>query len=240
MNIDNSERFIRTKRLIGDEASERLSRARVLLFGVGGVGGYAAEALARAGVGKIDIVDSDTVAVSNINRQIIALTSTVGMPKVQVVKDRIREINPDAEVTAYNLFFSTDTACEFDFTQYDYVIDAVDTVSAKLMLAEICSKGGTPLISCMGTGNKLDTEAFRVSDIYKTSGCPLARVMRRELKKRGIKKLTVVYSPEESKKCFCTEESSTRRGIPGTISFVPPIAGFILAGHVIKEIAKIK
>lgn len=238
--MDN--RFSRTDMLIGKDASARLAAADVIVFGVGGVGGYVCEALARAGVGGIALVDHDTVEITNINRQITALTSTLGRNKADVMRDRILDINPNCRVTVHNLFFSAETAGNFDFSKYRYVVDAIDTVTSKLLITKLCDDAGTELISCMGTGNKLDPSRFRVDDIYKTSGCPLARVMRRELKKLGIKKLTVLYSPEEPKKR--TEEvlpAETGRKIPpATISFVPPVAGMMIAGKVVCDIAEVK
>ena len=230
-----NERFSRTALLLGEEGRERLFDARVAVFGIGGVGGHAAEALARAGISKIDLIDADTVSVSNINRQAIAFSSTVGQYKASVMKDRILDINPDAEVNAYNVFYSAETADDFDLSRYDYIIDAIDSVTSKILLIERASAVGTKIISSMGTGNKLDPTAFEVSDIYKTSVCPLARVMRTELKKRGIKKLKVVYSKEEPKRIVA--DSAGGRHAPASISFVPSVAGLILAGEVIKDIA---
>jgi len=232
-----TDQFSRSRLLLGSEGIEKLNNSRVIVFGVGGVGSYTVEALARAGVGKIDIVDNDTVSETNINRQLIALHSTVGESKVEVSKRRILDINPKAEVTAYKVFFSLETEDSFDLTEYDYVVDAVDTVSAKLRLAEICNEHNIPIISSMGTGNKFDPTKFRVADINKTSGCPLARVMRYELRKRGIKKLKVVFSDEEARKpAEEREEVSDKKNIPGSLSFVPPVAGLIIAGEVIKDI----
>ena len=238
--MDN--RFSRTEMLIGKDASARLAAADVIVFGVGGVGGYVCEALARAGVGGIALVDHDTVEITNINRQITALTSTLGRKKADVMRDRILDINPNCRVTVHDVFFNAETAGNFDFSKYRYAVDAIDTVTSKLLIAKLCEDAGTALISCMGTGNKLDPSRFRVDDIYKTSGCPLARVMRRELKRLGIKKLTVLYSPEEPKKR--TEEASSaetgRKIPPATISFVPPVAGMMIAGKVICDIAEVK
>ncbi|NLT14192.1 MAG: tRNA threonylcarbamoyladenosine dehydratase [Clostridiales bacterium] len=234
------DQFSRTRMLLGDEAIRRLNQSRVILFGVGGVGSFAAEALARAGIGRIALVDNDVVSLTNLNRQLIALHSTMGQKKVNVMKQRINDINPDAEVTAYDVFLSADTAENFDFSSYDYVLDAIDTVSAKLILADLCRKAGIPLISSMGTGNKLDPTQLCVTDIYRTSGDPLARIMRRELKKQGILKLKVVCSKEEPvKPVFGLEETTTRRSVPGSISFVPPAAGMILAGECIKDLLEI-
>ena len=237
------EEFSRATLLLGEEAIEKLALCRVAVFGVGGVGGFAVEALARSGVGAIDLIDSDTVARSNINRQIIALSDTVGRYKVDVAAERVKRINPDCRVTAHRVFYLPETAHEFDFSEYDYIIDAIDTVSGKLMLVEAANAAKTPIICSMGAGNKLDPTAFRVADIYKTSVCPLARVMRRELKKRGIKKLKVVYSEEEpaphrwsDEKTEAVPEGSSRRSIPGSVAFVPSVVGLIIAGEVIKDL----
>ena len=230
--------FSRTELLLGADGMEKLKRARVAVFGIGGVGGYAVEALARAGIGALDLIDNDVISLTNINRQIIALHSTVGLPKTDVMAARVKDINPDCEVRTYQMFYGPDTAELFDFAQYDYIIDAIDTVTGKLALAVNAQKANTPIISSMGTGNKLDPTAFTVTDIYKTSFCPLARIMRKELRKRGIERLKVVYSQEEA----LTPEGVTeelpqgRRSIPGSVSFVPSAAGLILAGEVIKDI----
>ena len=232
--------FSRLELMIGPEAVERLKGARVAVFGVGGVGGYVVEALARSGVGALDLIDDDTVNLTNLNRQIIALHSTLGMPKVDAAKARILDINPDCRVSVYKTFFLPETADAFDFAQYDYVVDAIDTVIGKLELAVRCRDAGTPLISCMGAGNKLDPTAFVVTDISKTSVCPLARVMRRELKKRGIEHLKVVYStePAQAQKGAPDEaEAGVRRSVPASNAFVPAAAGLIAAGEVIKAIA---
>ncbi|MBR5565135.1 MAG: tRNA threonylcarbamoyladenosine dehydratase [Roseburia sp.] len=221
------EQFSRTEGLLGEEAVKHLHNCRVAVFGVGGVGGFTVEALARSGVGIIDIIDKDTVCESNLNRQIIALHSTIGQDKVDVLKQRIFDINPNAIVYAHKCFFLPETRNQFDFSQYDYVVDAVDTVTAKIELVMACKEAGVPIISSMGAGNKLNPTAFEVADIYKTSVCPLARVMRRELKKRDIKKLKVVYSKEEP---------VVRREIPASIAFVPSVAGLIIAGEVIKDL----
>ena len=232
--------FSRTELLLGADGMEKLKRARVAVFGIGGVGSYAVEALARAGIGALDLIDNDVISLTNINRQIIALHSTVGLPKTDVMAARVRDINPECEVRTYQTFYGPDTAEEFDFAQYDYIIDAIDTVTGKLALAVNAQKANTPIISSMGTGNKLDPTAFTVTDIYKTSFCPLARIMRKELRKRGIERLKVVYSQEEA----LTPEGVTeelpqgRRSIPGSVSFVPSAAGLILAGEVIKDIVK--
>ena len=235
-----NEQFFRTRMLFGDSAMERLYAARVAVFGVGGVGGYTVEALARAGIGAIDVIDNDDVSISNINRQILATHSTVGMPKVEAAKQRILDINPGAKVTCWPLFFNAETAGQFDFTQYDYIVDCIDTVTGKLALVEKAVAANTPIICCMGTGNKLDPTRFEVADISKTTVCPLARVMRKELSKRGIRHLKVVYSKEEAMTPVGWEEEAAaigKRQIPGSVSFVPGAAGLILAGEVIKDIA---
>lgn len=224
--------FSRTKNLIGDLALEKLKNCRVAVFGVGGVGGYVVEALVRAGVGQIDLIDSDCVDITNLNRQIIALHSTVGKLKVEVMRDRILDINPNVKVNVFPILFLPENSSQFDFSAYDYVIDAVDNVTAKIELAVKCQESNTPLIASMGTGNKLDPTKFEISDIYKTSVCPLAKVMRYELKKRGIKKLKVLYSKEEPIK------NSVDPRTPMSISFVPSSAGLIIAGEVIKDIIK--
>lgn len=245
--------FSRTELLFGKEAMERLAAARVAVFGIGGVGGYVCEALVRSGVGAFDLIDDDRVCLTNLNRQIIATRKTVGRLKTEVMKERILEINPHADVREHTCFFLPETAEKFSFEEYDYVVDAVDTVSAKLALVTKCAQTGTPIISCMGAGNKLDASAFRVADIYQTRVDPLARVMRRELKKRGIRKLKVVYSEEQPIRpiedmaiscrahCICppgTKRHCTdRRDIPGSTAFVPSVAGLILAGEVIKDLA---
>lgn len=233
------EEFIRTEMLLGRAAMERLSHAKVAVFGVGGVGGYVCEALARSGVGAFELIDSDTVSVSNINRQIIATHSTVGRYKVDVMKERILDINPVAQVNTHTCFFLPENAHTFDFTQYDYVVDAVDTVSAKLALVVKAKECGIPIISSMGAGNKLDATVFQVTDIYKTKVCPLAKVMRRELRKRGIDKLKVVYSQEEPlvpEQLEKVSGESNKRSVPGSIAFVPSVAGLILAGEVVKDL----
>ncbi|MBQ8027996.1 MAG: tRNA threonylcarbamoyladenosine dehydratase [Clostridia bacterium] len=231
-----SEMFSRTELLLGQEGLEKLKNSRVAVFGVGGVGGYVAEALARSSVGEIDLVDNDTVSLSNINRQIIATTKTVGQKKTQVMKERILEINPSARVNTFDVFFMPDTAELFDFSKYSYVVDAIDTVTGKIALVECAQKAGVPIISSMGAGNKLDPTQFEVTDIYKTSVCPLARVMRTELKKRGIKKLKVVYSKEPALTPLSDGGESGRKRTPGSVSFVPSVAGLIVAGEVIKDI----
>ena len=234
------EQFLRTRMLLGTEALERLQSARVAVFGIGGVGGYTVEALARSGIGQLDLIDSDSVSVSNINRQILATHSTVGMPKVEAAKQRVLDINPACVVRTHEIFYTPETADQFDFSQYDYIVDAIDTVTGKLQLVERANAAGTPIICCMGTGNKLDASAFQVSDISKTSMCPLARIMRKELGKRGIKHLKVVYSKEEALTPTGWEEEAAalgKRQIPGSVAFVPGAAGLILAGEVIQDIA---
>lgn len=229
--------FSRTEALIGKEGLEKLKNARVAVFGIGGVGGYVVEALARSGVGELTLVDSDRVSKSNINRQIIALQSTVGEYKTEVMKKRVEDINPTIRVIVKNIFYLPETAGEFDFSCYDYVVDAVDTVTAKLSIIERAKDANVPVISSMGTGNKLDASAFKVADIHKTSVCPLAKVMRRELKKRGIDKLKVVYSEEEPKSKGVEGEKNGKPA-PASISFVPPVAGLIIAGEVVKDLIR--
>ena len=231
--------FSRTEILLGKSAMEKLKNARVAVFGVGGVGGYVVEALARSGVGTLDLIDNDSVSESNVNRQIIALHSTIGRAKVDVAKERVKDINPDICVHAHKVFYLPETADEFDFTKYDYVVDAIDTVSGKLALIERAKEAKVPVISSMGAGNKLDPTAFEVADIQKTSVCPLARVMRRELKKRGIDHVKVVYSKEEPLPSPLQDEESGKP-IPGSIAFVPSVVGLILAGEVIKDLIKDK
>ena len=236
------DELLRTAMLLGEEAVTRLQKARVAIFGIGGVGGYTLEALARAGVGQLDLIDNDTVSRSNINRQILATQSTVGMAKVEAGRNRVLDINPDCLVRTWQVFYTPETADQFDFTQYDYIVDAIDTVTGKLQLIQRAHECGTPIISCMGTGNKLNPWAFEVSDISKTSMCPLARIMRKELGKRGIKHLKVVYSQEEALSPTGWEEEAKllgKRQIPGSVSFVPGAAGLILAGEVIKDLAGI-
>lgn len=231
-----SETFIRTELLLGEDGVAALQQAKVAIFGIGGVGGYVAEALARSGVGAFVLVDRDVVSISNINRQIIATTRTVGKPKAELMRERILEINPEASVEVYNCFFLPENAADFDFASYSYVVDAVDTVTAKLEIVMCAGKAGVPVISSMGAGNKLDPTRFEVADIYETSVCPLARVMRRELKKRGVERLKVVYSREEAltPKRILSDES--KRVIPGSVAFVPSVAGLILAGEVVKDL----
>ena len=233
--------FSRTKNLIGEQAFSRLQTARVAVFGVGGVGGYVVEGLARSGVGFLHLIDGDTVSESNINRQIIALHSTVGQEKTLAAKARVLDINPTAQVRTDTLFYTEEKAAAFDFSAYDYVVDAIDTVAGKLSIIENAVKAGTPVISAMGAGNKLETTAFEVADISKTSVCPLARVMRRELKKRGIEHVKVVYSKEQPIESDCFEQEEVTKGkkkIPASISFVPSVMGLIISGEVIKDLIK--
>lgn len=246
-------RFSRTELLLGDEAMKKLENSRVAVFGVGGVGGYTVEALARSGVGTIDIIDDDKVCLTNINRQIIALTSTIGKYKVDVAEERIKDINPKIVVNKHKMFFTPETSGEFDFSQYDYVVDAIDTVTGKIELVMKANETKTPIICSMGAGNKLDPTAFEVADIYKTSVCPLARVMRTELRKRGVKRLKVVYSKEKPitpiedmsiscrAHCVCppgaARKCTERRQIPGSTAFVPSVVGLIIAGEVIKDLS---
>ena len=245
--------FSRKQHLLGQDGMDRLANARVAVFGVGGVGGFTVEALARSGVGAIDLIDNDKVCLTNIYRQIIALRSTVGKYKVDVAAERLRDINQNIQVNTYKTFYMPDTAHQFDFSQYDYVVDAIDTITGKLELVMQAHKAGTPIICSMGAGNKLDPTAFRVADIYKTSVDPLARVMRHELRKRGIKKLKVVYSEEPPMRpvddmasscrtnCICPpgaeRKCTERRDIPGSNAFVPSVVGLIIAGEVIKDLS---
>lgn len=245
--------FSRTQLLVGEEGMQKLFQARVAVFGIGGVGGYTVEALARSGIGTIDLVDDDRVCLTNLNRQIFATRKTVGQYKVDVAEQRILEINPKAIVHTYKTFYAPQTADQFDFTQYDYVVDAIDTVTGKLELVEQAQKAGVPIISSMGAGNKMDPTAFEVADIYETSVCPLARVMRRELKRRGIRKLKVVYSKEPAMTpiddmsiscrthCICppgtARKCTQRRQVPGSNAFVPSVVGLIIAGEVVKDLA---
>ena len=250
------DQFSRTQLLLGEDSMERLKNARIAVFGVGGVGGYVCEALVRSGVGAFDLIDDDKVCLTNLNRQIIATRKTVGQYKAEVMRDRMLEINPDVDVQIHKCFFLPENADEFPFSEYDYVVDAVDTVTAKIELVMKCQKEGTPIISSMGAGNKLEASAFRVADIYKTKMCPLAKVMRRELKKRGVKKLKVVYSEEKPTRpiedmsiscrtnCICPpgakHKCTERRDIPGSVAFVPSVAGLIIAGEVVKDLTGIK
>ena len=231
------EEFSRTAYVYGEDAVAKLNNSRVAIFGVGGVGGYICEALCRAGVGHIDIFDRDTVSLSNINRQIIALHSTVGRPKVEVMKERMLDINPDCEINAYNVFYLPENADEFDLSGYNYIADAVDTVAAKLEIAERAHQLGIPVISAMGAGNKTDPTKFEIADINDTSVCPLARVMRRELKARRIKKYKVVYSKEEPRKSGVIDPESGK-AIPGSLSFVPSAMGLIMASAIINDLLK--
>ena len=244
--------FSRTQLLLGEDAMKKLADMRVAVFGIGGVGGYVCEALVRSGIGHFDLIDDDKVCLTNINRQIIATRKTIGKYKVDVMKERMLDINPEVEVTVHKCFFLPENADEFPFEEYDYVVDAVDTVTAKIALVMKCKELDIPIISSMGAGNKLDASAFRVTDIYKTKVCPLAKVMRRELKKRGVKKLKVVYSEEKPTRpiedmsiscrtdCICPpgaeHKCTERRDIPGSIAFVPSVAGLILAGEVVKDL----
>ena len=231
------QRFSRTERIFGSDGMDKLRNSCVAVFGVGGVGSYIAEGLARSGVGHIHLIDSDDVDITNLNRQLEALTDTVGMPKAEAMKQRILQINPECDVVVHNCFFLPENSDDFDFTKYDYVADAVDTVTAKIELVMKAQREGTPIISSMGTGNKLCPAMLEVSDIYKTSVCPLARVMRQELKKRGIKKLKVVYSKEEPIKAMASEEENAhRRSIPASAVFVPGTAGLIIASEIVKDI----
>ncbi|MBQ8782169.1 MAG: tRNA threonylcarbamoyladenosine dehydratase [Clostridia bacterium] len=236
-----NEQFERTRLLLGDEGIEKLKNSRVAVFGIGGVGGHLAEALVRSGVGEIDLIDDDIVSVSNINRQAVATLSTVGKAKVQAAKERFLDINSDCKINIHQKFFTPETADEFDFSQYDYVADAIDTVTGKIEIIMRCNEAGTCVISSMGAGNKLDPTRFEVTDIYKTETCPLARVMRRELKKRGIKKLKVVYSKEPALtplECGKENGNHQKRQPPGSVAFLPSVAGLIMAGEIIKDLIK--
>ena len=246
------DQFSRTELILGRDAMERLAQARVAVFGIGGVGGYTVEALARSGVGALDLIDDDRVCLTNINRQILATRKTVGKYKVDVAEERILSINPNCVVRKYQMFYLPETADQFDFTQYDYIVDAIDTVSGKLSLVEQANRCGTPIICAMGAGNKMDASAFRVADIYETSVCPLARVMRTQCRKRGIRHLKVVYSQEKPIRpledasiscrnhCICppgtTRKCTERRDIPGSTAFVPPVVGLIIAGEVVRDL----
>lgn len=248
--------FSRTELLLGKAAMDRLSSSRVAVFGIGGVGGYTVEALVRSGIGAVDLIDDDKVCLTNINRQIYATRKTVGKYKVDVAAERIAEINPDVKVVAHKIFYTPETSGQFDFSQYDYIVDAIDTVSGKLELVLKAQESGTPIISSMGTGNKLDPTAFIVDDIYNTSVCPLARVMRYELRRRGIKKLKVVYSKEKPMtpiddmaiscrtNCICppdtAQKCTRRRQVPGSTAFVPSVAGLVIAGEIIKDLTGVK
>ena len=243
-----ADQYSRTRLLLGEDGLSKLRSARVAIFGLGGVGGYVAEALARSGVGQLDLIDDDTINLTNLNRQVLALHSTVGTAKVEAAKNRILDIDPTIQVRTYQTFFLPENAAEFDFSQYDYVIDAIDTVTGKLELIARAKNAGIPIISCMGTGNKLDPTGFRVSDISKTSGCALARIMRKECAKRGLKGVKVVYSqelplePQVDPGEFqeAQREGSSRRALPGSTAFVPGVAGLIMAGEVIKDLCNAK
>ena len=235
--------FSRTALLLGDKGMEKLKNARVAVFGLGGVGGYVAEALARSGVGALELIDHDTISQTNINRQLLATVNTIGQPKAEAARERVLSINPEAQVTARCEFYGPQTAENFDFTRYSYVVDAIDTVTGKLALVTAAQAAGVPIISCMGTGNKLDPTRFQIADISKTSVCPLARIMRKECAKRGIKHLKVLYSTEDpipsAPVDSLTEElPEGRRALPGSVAFVPSVAGLIIAGEVIKDIIK--
>ncbi len=234
--------FSRTEMLLGRTAMERLHGARVAVFGIGGVGGHVVEALARSGVGTLDLIDDDTVSLTNLNRQLIATHRTIGRDKVEVAAERVHDINPDCIVHPYKTFYTPETAAQFDFTQYDYVVDAIDTVTGKLQLVEQAEQTGTRIISSMGTGNKINPAMLEVTDIYKTSGCPLARVMRYELRKRHIRHLKVVYSrePAMTPDASLGEQSDTRRQVPGSTAFVPAVAGLILASEVVKDLTGVE
>ena len=245
--------FSRTQLLFGSEAMDRLSKCRVAVFGIGGVGGYAVEALVRSGIGALDLIDDDRVCLTNLNRQLLATRKTVGKYKVDAAEERVKEINPDCQVRTFKTFFMPETQAEFDFSQFDYIVDAIDTVTGKLALAEQAQALNIPIISAMGAGNKLDPASFRVADIYQTSICLLARIMRKECRKRGIKRLKVVYSTEVPTRpledpaiscrshCICppgTRKCTVRRDIPGSTAFVPPVAGLIIAAEVIKDLCR--
>ncbi|MCC8356401.1 MAG: tRNA threonylcarbamoyladenosine dehydratase [Oscillospiraceae bacterium] len=248
------DQFSRTQLIFGKPAMERLTASRVAVFGIGGVGGYTVEALARSGVGALDLIDDDRVCLTNLNRQIFATRKTIGQYKVDVAAARVGEINPDAVVRTYKTFFTPETAGAFDFSAYDYLVDAIDTVSGKIALAECAQRAGTPIISSMGAGNKVDPTAFQVADIYETSVCPLARVMRHELRKRGVKRLKVVYSQEKPippledeeiscrYHCVCppgtVRKCAERRQVPGSNAFVPSVVGLIIAGEVVKDLTR--
>lgn len=248
--------FSRTELLFGADAMQKLANSRVAVFGIGGVGGFTAEALVRSGVGAIDIIDDDKICLTNINRQIFATRKTVGVQKTDAAEERLLDINPNVKITKHNVFYTPETAGDFDFTQYDYIVDAIDTVTGKLALAENAQKAGVPIISSMGAGNKLDPTAFKVADISKTSVCPLAKTMRRECKKRGIKHLKCVYSEEPAMMpidddqnsckhhCICPPDTkrkcTIRRQVPGSTAFVPSVVGLIIAGEVIKDLTGVK
>lgn len=240
-----SEQFLRTELLLGKEALEKLSKCRVAVFGIGGVGGYVCEALVRSGVGAFDLIDSDRVSLSNLNRQIIATRKSIGRYKTEVMKERMLDINPDVDIRIYNTFFLPENADEFPFYEYDYIVDAVDTVTAKIELIMKAREKHVPIVSSMGAGNKLEGSMFRVADIYETKVCPLARVMRRELKKRGVERLKVVYSEEtpvcpkyDAEDVSNMDKSEERRAVPGSVAFVPSVAGLIIAGEVVKDLSQ--
>lgn len=230
------DQFERTRMLLGDEAMETLRAARVAVFGVGGVGGYVVEALARSGVGALDLIDNDTVALTNLNRQIIATHDTIGRPKVEVAAERVKSIHPDCAVRTYQTFYLPDTEQDFNFTAYDYIVDAIDTVAAKISLVLNAQKAGTPILCALGTGNKLDPAMLEIGDLYDTSVCPLARVMRRELRRRGVERLQVLWSREEPIKPLPSEEESDRRGLPGSTAFVPSAGGLMIASRVVRDL----
>ena len=238
------EQFVRTELLLGEEAMQKLASSRVAVFGVGGVGGYVVEALARTGIGALDLIDNDQVALSNLNRQIIATMKTLGQYKVDAAADRIADINPDCKVRTYRTFYLPETQAEFDFREYDYVVDAIDTVAGKLTIIENATKAGVPVISSMGAGNKLKPAEFEVADIYKTSICPLAKVIRHECRKRGIKSLKVVYSKEEPIRPQTQGEDPKdgevpRKRVPGSVAFVPSAVGLIIAGEVVSDLINV-
>ncbi len=243
-----ADQYSRTRLLLGAKGLDKLRNARVAIFGLGGVGGYVAEALARSGIGQMDLIDDDTINLTNLNRQVLALHSTISMPKVEAAKQRILDIDPTIQVRTYETFYLPETADQFDFSQYNYVIDAIDTVTGKLELIAQAKNAGVPVISCMGTGNKLDPTGFRVSDISKTRGCALARIMRKECAKRGIKGVKVVWSEElplepqvdPNEPPEPQREGSSRRSLPGSTAFVPGVAGLIMAGEVIRDLADYK
>ena len=235
--------FSRTQLLLGQPAMEKLHNARVAVFGLGGVGGYVVEALARSGVGALDLIDHDTISLTNINRQLLATHSTLGMSKAEAAKNRVLDIHPDCRVTVHETFYGPDTAQLFDFTQYDYIVDAIDTVTAKLQLIERAKEAGTPILCCLGTGNKLDPTKFQITDISKTTVCPLARVMRKECAKRGYKHVKVLFStedplPSQMEEADLSELPEGRRSLPGSVAFVPSVAGLMIAGEVIKDLTK--
>lgn len=234
------EAFSRSGLLLGQDAMEKLKNAKIAVFGLGGVGGYVVEALVRTGIGYLELIDHDSISITNINRQILATHSTLGMAKAEAAKARVLDINPEAEVVARNEFFSPDTLENFDFSQYSYVVDAVDTVTAKLALVSACQTAGVPIISCMGTGNKLDPSKFQIADISKTSVCPLARIMRKECAKRGIRHLTVLFSTEDPISPAEADEPlpEGRRALPGSVAYVPSVAGLMIAGKVIEDIVR--